>query len=194
VEDLVQLLFFAALILFGLLGSARKKKKGQQVQARRPPVRRPPVERRVPSGESGRAEASGPAPPPRKRSIAQELFDLLQERIEEPPAGPQAPRRAREPVVVEQEPQSLETLEPAGGKSHERFHELYVSEAETIKPYEQQTAKPYKQETAKPYKHEAAKEPDEDAEDRKARLELSRRKLQQAFIMKEVLGPPKGLD
>ncbi|MEJ2239988.1 MAG: hypothetical protein P8X82_16985 [Gemmatimonadales bacterium] len=183
-DDLFQLLFFAALILFGLLGSARKKKKGQQVQPpRRPPVRRPPVERREPAREATRAQSSASAPPPRQRSIAQELFELLQERVDvEPPPPP-----VMEPVVAEDEAKSLETLEPAGGKSHERFHELYVSEEETTKPYERKTATPYKQE-------KGSESYGEHIDDRKTKLELSRRKLQQAFIMKEILGPPKGME
>lgn len=78
---------------------------------------------------------------------------------------------------MEDEAKSLETLEPAGGKSHERFHELYMREAKMAKSQRPEASEPY-----------------EDVERRMARLELSRRKLQQAFIMKEILGPPKGME
>jgi len=174
-DDLIQLLFFAALILFALVGSARKKKR-PPMKAPPPRVRRPPLERRESVPERSRVESSGAARPRQQRSIAQELLELLQERVEieqpTPPAPPPPP-----PVVVQDEAQSLETLEPAGGKSHERFHELYM--------HEEETAKRRKPETIEPY---------EELEEREARMKLSRRGLQHAFIMKEILGPPKGME
>jgi hypothetical protein len=185
VDDLLQLLFFAALILFALVGSARKKRR-PPVQGPPPRVRRPQVETRESVAGTSRVESAG-APPRRQRGIAQELLELLQERVEieqptppapPPPPPPPPPRRPpREPVVFRDEAQSLETLEPAGGKSHERFHELYM--------HGEKMAKGRKPEAHEPY---------EDLEHRMARLELSRHKLQQAFIMKEILSPPKGLE
>ncbi len=192
-EDLFQILFFAALILFGLLGNARKKKKGRQVQ-QRPRVRQPPVERPEPPRGATRAQSSDTAPPARQRSIAQELFELLQERVEVEPAPPPppAPAPVTEPVIFEDEAQSLETLEPAGGKSHERFHDLYLAEKEKIEPYRLKVPERRGEETAMRRREETAI-PYEDVEQRKARLELSRHRLQQAFIMKEILSPPKGM-
>jgi len=121
--------------------------------------------------------SSGTARPRQQRGIAQELLEVLPERVEIEPPAPPPPPPAMEPVVVEDEAQSLETLEPAGGKSHERFHERYMREEETAKRRKPETIEPY-----------------EELEEREARMKLSRRGLQQAFIMKEILGPPKGME
>lgn len=75
-------------------------------------------------------------------------------------------------AVVEPEPEeavSLETIEPDTEERHRKFHDLYVSES------------PGKKRTKA-------------GVFRGAQLELSKRSLRHAFVMKEVLGPPKGLD
>ena len=93
------------------------------------------------------------------------MLEMLQQRLE----VPQEPSAPREPLVVESVSETLETLEPAGGESHERFHERYMSKEPGDRSYDE-------------------------LKTRKQRLVLSRKKLQQAFIMKEIIGPPKGID
>jgi hypothetical protein len=75
-------------------------------------------------------------------------------------------------AVVEPEPEeavSLEVLQPDTAERHQRFHDLYVGQPLGEKPSEPKVF-------------------------RRAQLELSKRSLKQAFVMKEVLGPPKGLE
>jgi len=81
-----------------------------------------------------------------------------------------------EPVVVEV-PESLETLEPAGEESHRRFHDLYMDQPSPGDLTEERDDRPYEEPAA-----------------RRKRLELTRKKLQHAFIMKEIIGPPKGIE
>jgi hypothetical protein len=96
-------------------------------------------------------------------------MQLLQGRVAEPTPPP-----VRTPPALQPEPDvealSLEELEPDRAARHEKFHELCV------KP---------PQPTALTRRAVSF---------HRARLELSRKGLRRAFIMKEVLGPPKGLD
>ncbi len=160
-EDLVQLVFFGLLILFGVLSSRKKKKKPPAARPK-PRVQQPRPARPV----RERANATAASPGAQSRS---ELMQLLQGRVAEPTPPP-----VRTPPAVQPEPDvealSLEELEPDRAARHERFHELYV------KP-PQPTALTRRV-----------------ASFHRARLELSRKGLRRAFIMKEVLGPPKGLD
>lgn len=122
-EDLFQLILFALFILFGLLSGIKKKKPTSQSKSRptqRPqqPVRRAPPQPRsrtlpTPTPTSARPTERVPARPhvePRQAerqpvSRIEELFELLQERVEqrqevrepEPVAPPQPVVKAREP-------------------------------------------------------------------------------------------------
>ncbi|UCG89149.1 MAG: hypothetical protein JSW71_11670, partial [Gemmatimonadota bacterium] len=58
-----------------------------------------------------------------------------------------------------------------------RFHDLYVDEQPEPEPPEKPHVRPY-----------------EDRAERTERLQLTRKKLQHAFIMKEIIGPPKGIE
>ena len=173
-DELVQLIFFAAIILFAMLGRKRKKRPPLQEPTQpRPTVRTertmPTQSRFVPRRDEAEAQSapvkSAQQRPEKKRGIAEELLEMLQQRIE----VPEEPSPPPEPVAVESVPESLETLEPDGAERHERFHELYVDKQSGAQPYQEREA-------------------------RGQRLELSRKKLQQAFIMKEVIGPPKGIE
>jgi len=99
---------------------------------------------------------------------------MLQQQVE--PVEREIPPAPPEPAFIEREPETLETLEPAGTTSHDRFHELYVEELPDESP---------------PQPHV---EPYSDRAERKERLALTHKKLQNAFIMKEILGPPKGIE
>jgi hypothetical protein len=80
------------------------------------------------------------------------------------------PAPAPAPLPEPEEAVSLEALEPDRAEEHDRFHKEYVEPPPPVPG--RRRAESY----------------------RRARLELSRKGLRQAFIMKEVLGPPKGLD
>jgi len=174
VDELVQLIFFAAIILFGVLGRKKKKRPPIPKPAQpRPAVkveqtvpRQPPLSVRREAAEAQSALVrSAQETPTNPGGVAEELLKMLQQRLE----IPEEPEPPPEPVKVESVPETLETLEPAGGKSHDRFHERYVDKESGDRPYQQREA-------------------------RAQRLVLSRKKLQQAFIMKEIIGPPKGIE
>ena len=95
-------------------------------------------------------------------------MQLLQGRLPEPKASERAipsPEELPEP----EEARSLETLEEAGTTSHKRFHDLYMEPAPIME---------------KPKRDRFTR----------ARLELRGRSLREAFVLKEVLGPPKGME
>jgi len=86
------------------------------------------------------------AEPTQKPESFREFFELLQEQAEaasqgetrglesilEPPPAPSRPVSSR-PVRAERLPAaSIETLEAAGGKSHDRFHEKYIRPLEAL--------------------------------------------------------------
>jgi hypothetical protein len=68
-----------------------------------------------------------------------------------------------------EEAMSLEVTEPDAEQRHQEFHDLYVEQ-----PPVERLSKP--------------------EVFRRAQLELSKASLRHAFVMKEVLGPPKGLE
>lgn len=86
--------------------------------------------------------------------------------LEEPPPPQVEPPIEAEPLerIPEVEARSLETLEPAGEPSHERFHELYLGQPQ---PARRQV--------------------------RRLRLKLTPANAREAMLWREVLGPPKGL-
>ena len=165
-EDIVQLVIFLAVIFFGLMmGAGKKKKQQQQQRPQRPPAR--PV--------SQGATARAPEGKPTRQSFAQEIMDLLQAQLPEPaveePGLPAAlpervPREAISLEVIEEEARSLETLEAAGGRSHEVFHERYMDQPEPV--------------------------PKETRPSRFRRI--NPRTAREAVIWRTIFSPPKGLE
>lgn len=167
-DDFIQLIFFGLLILFGLFSSAKKKKKSVA-----PPTVRP----RSPLSEGG---TGSPRTPAERRTLASELLEILKNQGQltrpepvdevEPEFVPEPlSTRDRQPVErVRPFVQSLETLEPLGAASHKEFHDEY-------KP-------------GRIDEHYAMA-----SERRSIPLLTARKKLRQAIIMAEVLGPPKAL-
>ena len=112
--------------------------------------------------------------------MASELLEILKNQGQltrpepvdevEPEFVPEPPSTMVRPSVERVRPfaQSLETLEPLGEASHEEFHDEY--------------------QPGRIDEHYAM-----EAERRSIRLVTARRKLRQAIIMAEVLGPPKAL-
>ena len=175
-DDLISLVFFGALILLSLLSGKKKKKRQQQQQ--RPRVTRPTPERiereragRVPQ-ESQRpvrrspAQAKAAEPQAEPKDLASELMKLLQGQMTPEPEPQRAPP---EPEPYD-EAESLEELEISSTERHEEFHEKYFDEP-----------------AIQPKKLRAAAY-------RRARIEFNNKSLRHAFVMKEVLGPPKGLE
>lgn len=182
-DDIIQLIFFGALILFGLFSSAKKKKSVAPPQPRpRSPLSEggtgPPGSRRQELGEP--REVGRTRPPAVRATLASELLEILKNQGQltrpepvdevEPEFVPEPPSTTVRRSVERVRPfvQSLETTEPLGEASHEEFHDKY-------KP-------------GRIDKHYAM-----EADRRSIRLVTARRKLRQAVIMAEVLGPPKGL-
>ena len=167
-EDIVQLVIFLAVIFFGLMMGAGKKKKQQQQQRPQRPQR--------PAGPvSQGATARAPEGKPTRQSFAQEIMDLLQAQLPEPaveePDVPsalpeRAPREAISLEVIEEEARSLETLEAAGGRSHEVFHERYMDQPES-KPKETRPSRFRR---------------------------INPRTAREAVIWRTIFSPPKGLE
>ena len=158
-EDIVQLVIFLAVIFFGLMmGAGKKKRQQQQRPAQRPPARPVPE----------RAAARAPEGKPARQRFAQEIMDLLQAQLPEP-AVEEPERQPREAVsleVIEEEAQSLETLEPAGGRSHQVFHERYMEQPES-KPKESRPSRFRR---------------------------ITPRTAREAVIWRTIFSPPKGLE
>jgi hypothetical protein len=205
VEDLGQLIFVVLFILFGLISSSKKKKPPKTrasgaapatgAAPSRPNVREAPeteAELPVPPGTPGQAEK----PVRSKRALAQELLAFLEGQAEP------AQEPVVEPLVVEEEAVSIETLERAGEESHERFREKYVDALPEQTPYaveETQAPRPYALTDAppeRPYLVEKATTPQPYAihDPSKQKGKLTRSELRHAFVMKEVLGLPKALE
>ena len=142
-DDLLQLVFAAVLILFGLLGG-RKKKPTQQPPHRRPtqPVRpAPPPTRTARAAPQMRSAPPRPAAPRQRDALIEQLQRMLGGQVEAEPLEVDVPeavsleatdveeRRqrvegtsARWAAGLERGAESLETLEEAGASSHARFH------------------------------------------------------------------------
>ncbi|UCG88310.1 MAG: hypothetical protein JSW71_07130, partial [Gemmatimonadota bacterium] len=85
-DELIQLLIFGAIILFALLG---RKKKPQQTPKPRPRPQQPrprPQQPRPRPEVPARPEAIQAADraPPKRRGLAEELFEMLQQQMEAP--------------------------------------------------------------------------------------------------------------
>ncbi len=167
-EDIVQLIIFLAVIFFGLMMGAGKKKKQQQQQ--RPQRPRPPA---GPVRQDATAQV--PERKPTRQSFAQEMMELLQAQLPEPPVEKpdllsalpdRQPREAVSLEVMEEEAQSLETLEAAGGRSHEVFHERYMDQPDS-KPKEMRPSRFRR---------------------------ITPRTAREAVIWKTIFSPPKGLE
>lgn len=167
-EDLVQLLILGGAGLAWLLSSGKTKKPPQEPRPRRPAPRLAP--RRQPAD-----------------TMAQEIYRILSGEVEqrereeslEIREGDEgsleiireeaAPSRASLEEIHEAEAYSLETLEPAGEESHQRFHKKYATPAQPAQPAA----------SAEPVK--------------RLRLTVNARSLREAMLWREILGPPKGL-
>ena len=196
-EELGPILVIAYIILMLLTRS--KKKEPPKPRPRQQVPRVPTVE---PSREAAETERPSlvkpqqPAPPRAKRSLAEELLSMLQEQAEHKP----------EPVEplpeVDDEAVSLEVIEPEVPDRHERFREMYVEEEPVERPHiveEVLAPRPYAVEQSEggdAYAVEEVVTPEPYAIDhpRIRRKNLSRSELRHAFIMREVLGPPKALE
>ena len=205
-EDIGQLIFVVLFILFGLISSSKKKKVPPKPRARGafpPPSATPsrPEAREVlltDSKSPAPAAADGDAETVErpKRALAEELLVFLQGQVEPVPEPPVVPPQ------IEDEAMSVETLEAAGVESHERFREKYVDALPQQHPYEVEakpTPRPYAVADApaeRPYLVEEATIPEPYAilGLSKRKRKLTRSELRHAFVMKEVLGPPKALE
>ncbi len=123
-EDLVSLLLFAAIFIFTLMKSSKKKVQGQRPVRRpvqRPARREAPVAARprpaVPDAGGTRAPEAGAAP----GEIVEGLLDLLRGRIPLE-LEPQRAKVAPQPVM-DDEARSLESTEPDRDREHQEFHE-----------------------------------------------------------------------
>lgn len=182
-EDLVQLLILGGAGLAWLLSSGKAKKPPAEPRPRRPaprPAR--PVQRYEPPT----TVVVRPAVPKRQPAdtMAQEIYRILSGEVEQREREESleiqeadegsleiireeaAPRRATLEEIHEAEAYSLETLEPAGEESHQRFHEKYATPAQPAQPAEPA---------------------------RRLRLTVNARSLREAMLWREILGPPKGL-
>lgn len=213
-EELGQLIFVALFILFGLISGAKKKRKTPKQRAE-PRQSEPEMQESDTEPERAAAfEATRPDTRPHqareapgyadrmvapKRSVADELLALLQQQ--------QQGEQVREPSVrlpeVDDEAESLETLEPAGGDVYEEAIELGEEpQAPARSPYsawEAVSQRPYALESTtveRPYRIEETPEPEPYSirESSRRKRNLSRRELRHAFVMREVLGPPKALE
>ncbi len=162
-DNLFEIIIFASIFLLSLLFGRRKKRTvpgtGTRAQSPRQAASRarprPSPSPRRPAHDQVHpfAEALG------SRAIAEQILEQFRAATE-PPPPPES--------VADDEAQSVETLEPAGGASHERFHERYIDSTPTAPP--------------------AVTKP------RRSPLVLRPNTMRQAIIWREVLGPPKGLD
>ena len=162
--DLFEIIIFASIVLLSLLFGRRKKRTASGTRtraqsprqaasrARRRPSPRPPAQ------PPARDQAHSFAEPLGSRAIAEQILEQFRAVIEPPP--PES--------VVDDEAQPVETLEPAGGASHQRFRERYIDSTPTAPPAVTKS--------------------------RRSPLVLRPNTLRQAIIWGEVLGPPKGLD
>lgn len=178
-DDILNLVIFA--VIFLLAAAFKKKKPGgtgtrpAQPRAVRPQPRAATGTRPSPALEqaaAGRAWGE-----PQRGAGMQEIFELLRAQyVEEGEetggdgeggevTEPEAPSSSWSQGLSET-PESLETPEPAGGASHERFHERYIddtlSRPATVR----------------------------------ARYSFHREpiSMRQAIVWREILGPPKGLE
>ena len=112
--DLLQAAVAVVIVLMGLLGGKKKKPSGQQSPVARRPDRPIPVRRPAPAAGGDR------------------LLLELERRLE----AARLPEANSLEDVSRAEAESVETLEPAGGASHDRFHERYLRPLDEIRRVE----------------------------------------------------------
>ena len=175
--DLIILIFIVTSLLSSIAGGKKKQQAKKRPQARsRPPQESLPDQRPEPV----------PTPPAREPDGAGTMEDILrqlgldvgpQPQVEPQlePAPPPAPierellrdRVEREiPQAASLEDESIDSVVERAGPEHEEFHERYVEAFEQTR-------------IANPRS--------------RARLLLNPRSLREAVILKEILGPPKGM-
>lgn len=143
--DWIELIIFAIIVLTGLLFGEKKKQQQQgRSSTQRPRAR--PHPRPMPRAQRPPSSAQRPAP-----TIAEQILEQIRQRDEAEREGVELePLHTEEAVSLEtagrprtgverpeRTAESLETLEPAGGASHERFHERYISPL--VEPVRRQT-------------------------------------------------------
>lgn len=175
--DLFQLVIFLLIVLSALFGTMKKKKppsSGRSPAQRRPP--RPPARRPT---QAPQPSARSRPLPTGERPDEENWLDLLREQLDIAAGRAPTPRRTEPPLpeggsgraveslerVPAVEAQSLETLEPAGGERHRRFHDRYVE------PLAVPGVK----------RHPGVRLPS-----------LTPGTAREAMIWREVIGPPKG--
>ena len=180
-DNILSLVIFA--VIFLLAAAFKKKKPGAagtrpaQPRAVRPQPRAAASTRRAPAPAPEQAAAGRAWGEPQGGGGMQEIFELLRAQYVE--EGEETGGDGEGEEVTEAEapssswsqglsetPESLETLEPAGGASHEQFHERYIddtlSRPATVRPQPSFHRKPIS--------------------------------MRQAIVWREILGPPKGLE
>ncbi len=160
-DNLFEIIIFASIFLLSLLFGRRKKRTapGTGTRAQSPRQAASRARPRPSPQRPARDQVHPFAEPLGSRAIAEQILEQFRA-VVEPPPPPES--------VVDDEAQPVETLEPAGGASHERFHERYIDSTPTAPPAVTRS--------------------------RRAPLLLRPNTMRQAIIWREVLGPPKGLD
>ena len=203
-EDLIRLLFFAILMVFWIVSGIRKKNVSSQKQIKRHPetvVSQPPsllenrkataaADEQAPDAfameNSPRVMERQPVESRPKKSLADELLAMIQEQAAPEPKVVEVV----EPVMLEPKPEPTKPEVTPVRESHERFHELYVEEGQSSKPYALDA-----EDGAEAYSiQKVEKKPYQARKRARAKKGLSRRELKHAFVMREVLGPPKALE
>lgn len=214
-EELGQLVLAVAFILFyAISGSKRKKKKPVPPAVRRRPQQAPPkvvrpadaVERPdikpEPPDVLAEWQVADNTPPQadrpveRKRTLAEELLGMMQEQVKPVPVP------AVQLPEVDDEAQSLETVESTDLQSPEPIRRSPVENVPADSPYAVEDTKvprPYAVDEVpdeRPYVIEETRAPQPYAipDSPRRKRDLSRSELRHAFVMREVLGPPKALE
>jgi len=212
VEELGQLAIAVIFILFYAI-SGLKKKRVPPAKRRRPHQAPPAVDAPPDPVEDGdgpptvsdvwidpsdrpQTPEQAEQPVARKRSLAEELLGML-----EGQTTPETAQVVRLPDI-DDEAQSLEVLEPADYSRHEQSLEHNIEAEQSESPYaidDEPESRPYAVEDAgeeRPYVVDdgPASQPYEILDDRRRKKHLTRSELRHAFVMREVLGPPKALE
>lgn len=204
--DLILIIFIVSGILSTLGGKKKKKAQGKGRPQARPLPRQAqfPQQRRAESAPEagttpsragmGAPEPRAPAPPARESAAPATMEDILRqlgldlgpqpevelEAAPEPEPEREPPPQVREvparlppdrvereiPQVLSLEDESIDAVADRAGPRHREFHEEFV----------------------KPFRKTIIHEPRS-----RARIHLNPRSLREAVILKEILGPPKGM-
>lgn len=213
-EELGQLLIAVIFILFYALAGSKKRKKSIPPAVRRRDAQAQPTVESAPAqvededytpddlGVAGDWEDPGGTPASAeqavepKRGLAEELLAMLQEQSQ-----PQTAEAVRLPPV-DDEAESLEVLEPLGSGSAEADRQRHVEHIPAESPYAVHDTLPdrpyaiHDSREERPYVVEAttAPQPYAISDSGKRKKHLSKDELRHAFVMREVLGPPKALE